>query len=185
MGASDSVPTHLQADQILIALRRIIRAIDLHSRRLVRESGLTGPQLVVLREAGARTEVSGSTLAKAVSVSLPTLSGIVARLADRGLVERKRNSRDKREVLISVTEAGQELLVQAPSPLQATFIRRWATLEEWEQTQMLAVLQRIVSMMEADELDASPILTTGGMTEQSGAATQEPSDLAEASEVMP
>ena len=37
-------------DQIVVAIRQIIRAVDLHSRRLVQAHGLTGPQLAVLQE---------------------------------------------------------------------------------------------------------------------------------------
>jgi len=165
MNTSTPAPDSLFSEHILVALRRIIRAIDLHSRSLMRDFGLTGPQLVVLREADARTEVSGSALARAVSVSLATLSGIVTRLEARGLLERNRSSRDKRQVLISVTDKGRRILASAPSPLQDRFTRRLAGLEKWEQTQVLSVLQRIVAMMEAEELDASPILTTGGITE--------------------
>ena len=123
---------------------------------------MTGPQLVVLREVAAE-ERSASALARAVSVSLPTLSGIVARLEGRGLVARRRGDEDRRQVLISITHAGRKILEAAPAPLQKAFTDRFERLEEWEQTQILSVLQRVVAMMEADELDASPILTTGAI----------------------
>lgn len=155
------------ADQILIALRRIIRATDLHSRRLLREFGLTGPQLVVLRQLADGSARSGSQLARAVSLSLATTVGIVARLETRGFVRRQRSRSDRRQKLVTATPAGLRLLESAPPPLQVRFTRELSSLEDWEQTQMLAVLQRIVSMMEAEELDASPILTTGGVTEGS------------------
>ncbi len=159
-------------DQILVALRRIIRATDLHSRSLLREFGLTGPQLIVLREVAAREELFCSALARAVAVSLPTVTGIVARLKARGLVERRRNTTDKRQMLVSVTPAGRELLEAAPPPLQERFTRQLTALQEWEQTQVLAVLQRIVSMMEAEALDASPVLTTGDLADSpSGGVT--------------
>lgn len=153
------------SDRVLIALRRIIRRIDLHSRKLLRQFGLTGPQLIVLRETAARGELSCSALARAVSVSLPTMTGIVTRLEFQGLVARHRSSSDKRQVLVSITNAGRQILQVAPPPLQETFTRQLEALEEWEQTQVLAVLQRVVTMMEAEELEVSPVLATGDLAE--------------------
>ena len=160
-GSNENHPSVL-SDRVLVAVRRIIRRTDQHSRKLLQEFGMTGPQLVVLREVAAE-ERSASALARAVSVSLPTLSGIVARLEGRGLVARRRGDEDRRQVLISITHAGRKILEAAPAPLQKAFTDRFERLEEWEQTQILSVLQRVVAMMEADELDASPILTTGGI----------------------
>lgn len=148
-------------DQVLVALRRIMRATDLHSRQLLRRFGITGPQLLVLREIGVRGELSGSALARAISVSLPTATDIAARLETRGLVTRRRNPSDRRQVLVSLTDEGRRVLDAAPPPLQDSLIDHLVVLPEWEQTQILSVLQRVVAMMEADELTASPILTTG------------------------
>ena len=59
------------------------------------------------------------------------------------------------------TAKGLRLLESAPSPLQDRFRSEFSKLEEWEQTQMLASLQRIAAMMDAEQLDAAPVLTTG------------------------
>jgi DNA-binding MarR family transcriptional regulator len=163
--AVDQTHSEQIADQILVSLRRIIRATDLHSRCLLRDFGLTGPQLVVLRQLAGGQVRSGSEIARAVSLSLATTVGILSRLEARGLVRRERSTADRRQKLVTATQAGVRLLEAAPPPLQVTFTRELAALEEWEQTQVLAVLQRVVSMMEAEELDASPILTTGRMAE--------------------
>ena len=149
------------SQQVLVALRRIIRATDLHSRQLLREFGVTGPQLAVLRAVGDQGGRSGSALARAVSVSLPTVADIVARLESRGLVTRQRSSSDKRQVVVSLTEKGRSLLDAAPPPLQESFTRQLGELKEWEQTQVLAVLQRIVTMMEAEELPSGPVVNMG------------------------
>lgn len=148
-------------DEVLVALRRIIRATDLHSRRLLRDFGITGPQLLVLREIAARRELSSSAVAQAVSVSLPTATDIVARLESRDLVARRRSSSDRRQVVVSLTDAGRRVLDSAPPPLQESFTEQLGALPEWEQTQILYVLQRVVAMMEAETLTASPVLATG------------------------
>ncbi len=147
--------------QVLVALRKIIRATDLHSRWLLQHFGLTAPQLIVLQHISRNGAISGSALAREANLSLPTLTGIVARLEARGLVQRTRNESDRRELLVSLTPPGAKLLEDAPPPLQETFTRQFAALRDWEQTQIVSILQRLVAMMEAEELEASPMLATG------------------------
>jgi DNA-binding MarR family transcriptional regulator len=150
-------------DEIVSALRRIVRAIDLHSRRMVEECGLTGPQIVVLREARRLGGASISTLARAASLGQPTVSGIVDRLEAQGLVRRKRSTEDRRAVFVRVTPKGARVLGKAPSLLQDRFRSELSRLEEWERTQILALLQRLASMMDAQTIDAAPMLETGAL----------------------
>jgi hypothetical protein len=89
------------------------------------------------------------------------MTGILDRLEKRGLVQRTRDPEDRRRMTAAPTAAGLTLLDSAPSPLQDRFRAEFAKLEEWEQTHMLATLQRIAAMMDAEELEAAPVLTTG------------------------
>ena len=164
-------------DQIVAAIRRIIRAVDLHSRRLAEEYGLTGPQLAVLREAERLGHASISSLARLVHLSQPTVTGIVNRLEKRGLLQRCRDESDRRTVNASVTPAGREMLDREPPLLQDRFSRELAKLQEWERTTTLASLQRIAAMMDADTLEASPVLVPGPMDAVSdGSHRSAPSD---------
>jgi DNA-binding MarR family transcriptional regulator len=140
--------------QVLAALRRIIRAIDLHSRSLVQRYGLTGPQLVVLKELIDRPPQSVSALAAAVNLSQATVTGILDRLERKDMVTRTRDRRDKRKVLVSPT-AGAEARPGRRAPLlQEHFTAAFARLPDWEQTQILSSLQRIVALMEAGDVEA-------------------------------
>jgi len=147
--------------QIVAALRRIMRAVDLHSRHLVHDVGLTWPQLATLRAAERLGICSLGVLARAVHLGQPTLTGIIQRLERAGYVTRSRHERDGRSVNITITPAGQELLRKAPSLLQDRFHAELAKLKDWERSQTLASLQRIAEMMDVEALDASPILVTG------------------------
>jgi len=148
-------------ENIVVALRRIVRAIDIQSRRMVETCGLTGPQVVVLREAARLEAPSVSALARSVSLSQPTVSGIVERLERRGLVRRERSDQDRRSVVVTLTEEGQRILNGVPPLLQDRFRRKLDDVEEWERTQILATLQRLAAMMDADAIDAAPMLETG------------------------
>jgi DNA-binding MarR family transcriptional regulator len=150
-------------EQIVAAIRRMMRAVDLHSRRLLEEHGLTGPQLAVLRAAAGDRLTTVSTLARMVHLSQPTVTGIVDRLERHGLVERARSAADRRAVHVRVSASGQRVLEQAPSLLQDRFRQELGKLREWQRTQMLATLQHIAAMMEIEDLDASPVLVAGSM----------------------
>lgn len=151
-------------DEILAAIRRIVRAVDLRSRALIRGHQITGPQLVALREVGKMGPVSVSALARSISLSQPTVTGILNRLERAGLVRRERSDKDKRNVICTVTPQGISVLRDAPSLLQDRFRSELSRLEEWERSQMLATLQRIASLMDAEQLDAAPVLTTEALS---------------------
>jgi DNA-binding MarR family transcriptional regulator len=152
--------SHIEED-ILRSLRRITRAIDLHSKQLMAACGLTGPQLVCLRTIGRETPLSLGQLARAVSLSQATVTGIVDRLVDRGLVRRRRVQSDRRSVSISITDAGSELIASAPSPLQERFSSRLAALSEEDRAALSAALDRVVQMMDGSQIDAAPLLDVG------------------------
>jgi len=151
-------------DQVIVALRRITRAIDLHSRGLMQQFGLTAPQLASLQAIERLQPITGGALAKSIHLSQATLTGILTRLEGRGLVSRERSDSDRRTVVVELTDEGRAVLGSAPSLLQDSFRRELLKLHEWEQTQMLATLQRIASMMDAEEIDAAPVLAAGAAT---------------------
>lgn len=167
-------------EQILVALRRITRAIDLRSRVLLNGYGLTAPQLAALKAINRLQPVSPGNLARSIHLGHPTVTGILNRLEARGLVVRARGSEDRRSVNVSLTDAGREILSRAPSPLQEEFLNELTKLQDWEQTQMLSNLQRIADMMNASDLDAAPILTTtmSDSTDNVPLHMDEPPDLA-------
>ncbi len=149
--------------EVLIALRRIMQAIDLHSKSLVKKYGITGPQLVILQELSGHKEISVGELAKTVSLGQATVTGVLNRLEKRGYITRRRSKKDKRRVLVRATETCQKLLDEAPSPLQETFINQFERMQNWEQHMALSTLQRMVVMMDAKAIDAAPILATGSV----------------------
>lgn len=149
------------ADSVLRALRRIVRAVDWYSRRLVSRYGLSGPQLLCLRQLVERGAQTPGQLARGVSLTPPTLTGILDRLEARELVARERRSQDKRQVLVQITDAGEELLARCPPSLQERFTARLAALPEAEQARISEALEKVVTLMEAEDIDASPLLTGG------------------------
>ena len=148
-------------EQVIAALRRITRAIDLHSRLLLQKNGLTIPQLAALLSIRRLQPITVGALARDIHLGAATVTGILGRLEKRGLVSRTRGDLDRRSVVIQLTDDGAKLVAEAPSLLQDRFHRELAKLQEWEQTMILATLQRIASMMDAEDIEAAPVLVPG------------------------
>lgn len=148
---------------VLIALRQITRAIDVHSKKMVREIGLTSPQLLVLKEIEQNPTIKASTIAKEVHLSQATVTTIIDRLQKAGLIVRARSDSDKRVVNLALTDAGRARIENAPDLLQAGFLEKFKSLEEWERLQLVSSLQRVAAMMNAEDFDAAPILEIGDL----------------------
>lgn len=153
-----------QIHEVLTALRRVIRAADIHSKKLTKTVGLTAPQLMLMQAIRNNKEDSTiGTLAHQISLSQATVTNIIGRLESRGLIIRKRSQTDKRFVWLHLTEEGEKTLDRAPIPLQEQFIDRFSKLASWEQNMILSSLQRLAAMMDADKIDASPFLEVGAL----------------------
>lgn len=148
------------SERILVALRKVMRAVDLHSRKLVQSHNLTTPQLILLREIERSGEVAIGELARRATIGNATATGIVDRLEHRDLVRRGRNGKDRRNVLVTCTDRGKGLLGAAPPLLQERFLLELEKLHEWEQAQILSSLERVACMMNAEHLDAAPMLAS-------------------------
>ncbi|HEY1992711.1 MAG TPA: MarR family transcriptional regulator [Gammaproteobacteria bacterium] len=134
-------------------LRRIMRAMDVHSRQLAGSHGLTGPQMLCLREIATRGALTTGSLALAVALSPATLTGILDRLEVRGLVSRERRPEDKRRVLVSLTPIGRQMSQELPSPLQDRFGERMTELPVDERASIRAALASVARMMDGADLE--------------------------------
>lgn len=161
------------AQLVAVALRRINHAVDLRSRFLMMRHGVSAPQLATLQELSRRSSLSIGELTRAVHLSQSTMTGILDRLERRGLVRRERSPEDKRRSHVRLTEAGDRLLAEAPPLLHEEFIRRFNNLADWEQTQILSTLQRVVSMMEPHGIEPTVDLAE----ESAGLPTEQPQAL--------
>lgn len=143
---------------IVRSLRRIIRAVGLYSRELMRRRNLTTSQLASLRQLSRHGRLSAGDVARGITVSQATITGVLDRLERRGLVTRSRDLHDRRRVVIELTEAGREAVATSPPPLHERFMLRLAELPEAERQEIDRVLRRIVEMMEAEHVEAAPML---------------------------
>ena len=104
-------------DELLVSLRKVIRAIDLHSKQLNKTSGLTGPQLLIMQEVAHTDGITASRIAQNVNLSPATVTNILDRIESRNLVTRVRSQMDKRRVSLYLTEQGKDFRGQIHAAL--------------------------------------------------------------------
>ncbi|WP_449469216.1 MarR family winged helix-turn-helix transcriptional regulator [Sphingobium chungangianum] len=157
------------ASLTLRALRRVLRATEIGSRRLANATGLTPSQWLVLREIASRDSATPSEIAQALQFSQATITTVVDRLQELGFVQRQRNERDKRQFILTTLPPGIAALADAPDLLQTTFTERFDCLPSWEQAMVLAAVERLAMLMDAQDIDAAPLLDSG-LIDRSGPA---------------
>ncbi len=151
----------MSSHDILIALRQIMRAIDLRSKRLEKQVDLTVPQLLVLQRLQESGELSVNEVARGVNLSQGTVTSILQRLEAKGMLTRMKREDDRRKSRICLTEAGSDQVMNAPELFQEEFVNKFNELESWEKKMLTSAVERIAAIMDADAVDASPILQVG------------------------
>ncbi len=133
----------------LNALRRLAQEADTHSRALADETGLTLPQLLCLRAIHdtPTPPASVASVSQDVSLAASTVSGILDRLERAGLVRRRRDRRDRRQVNLTLTPTGRERLDGVP-PLAERIHRSLQSLPDDERSRMAASLRLLLDELE-------------------------------------
>lgn len=171
---SSIVPSSITLDdEIIVAIRRISQAVEGYSRYLWQEYGLTAPQLGALRELEKTPRATPGHLADQLHVSPQTIAGILKRLEQRGLITRARDENDRRSFSLELSEEGRRLSGEAPSLLRDQFRTELNRLQMWEATQILATLQRVATMMSAEEIDSEEPFFTAAIGITNGEAKSE------------
>jgi DNA-binding MarR family transcriptional regulator len=153
-------------NRALAAIRRIVHAVDRHSKTVEKASGLTLPQLVVLAAVRAQGEVTSARLSAAVSLSPATVTMVLDNLEARGLVERYRNLDDRRVVHSRLTAKGSDVLAKAPAYLHERFVEGFARLAPARQETILRALEDVAELMGAPAkvAPAAPLPLESGLT---------------------
>lgn len=154
-------PLSEDTEMTLRSLRRIARALALSSRDLARQHDLTAPQLMCLRLLREAGPMPAGALANALSLSPQTVTGLMNRLELRGLVTRTHSRTDRRQVLVGLSERGRETVLATAPTLQDRFVARLNALAAAKRRALRQALENVVTLLEADALDAAPLLAPG------------------------
>jgi DNA-binding MarR family transcriptional regulator len=88
-------------------------------------------------------------------VKSSTVTGVVDRLVQKGLVQRVRNSPDRRVITIELTKTGDQLAENAPPPIQQKIIDGLKKLSESEIDEIAFILSRLTDMLDVQDLEVT------------------------------
>ena len=146
--------------EILVKIRKIVRSLNLESKAIQKDFGLSITQLLCLGhlQSCERYQSTHKELMNLLSLNSSTISGIINRLEKRGYVARLSNEADKRAKLITLTASGLKLLENTPNVLHDRLAKKLASLSTSDQKMVGKALEIIISAMHIKELDAAPLL---------------------------
>ena len=147
---------------ILIKLRKIVRSINLESKRVEKEQGVSIPQLLCLQYLAEQEDyrTNAAKLKAFLNLNASTISGILRRLEKKGLVAKLPKASDKRVTLISLTANGMDLLQSAPITFQQKLSVKLQALSPEKLQTIIEGIDLLAKLMEVEEVDASPIITS-------------------------
>lgn len=141
-----------KVSEIVDNIRRVFQVVHEHSKRVEKETGITGPQLWAIKTIAECAPIKGADLARRMYLHPATVVGILDRLEARGLVVRLRSSVDRRIVEIALTEEGRALSQSAPEVAQGMLVKRLETLPEEKLLKISDGLDELVRLLGAREI---------------------------------
>lgn len=140
---------------IVNGLRRVVRALELFSREIHRDFGLTAPQLWALKTLESRGPLTISELAAQLHIHQSSTSILLNRLEERGLVRRLRQQQDRRFVRVELTDRAVALCRAAPDPAQGRLVHRLSGMPASRIKRIRQSVDDVVRAMEAEDVEAT------------------------------
>ena len=138
------------SQRILDAIRRLVRLLRISDRAAQGSVGLSAAQLFVLYELGKTPALSIGELAERTRTDQSSVSTVVTRLVDAGLVERERAPEDARRLVLNLTRAGRAALKKAPPIAQEVLLEAVDRLPAADQKRLADLFTAVVDQMGAD-----------------------------------
>ena len=153
--------------EILIKLRKIIRSINLESKKIEKELGISIPQLLVLQYLSDQNDYRAfaKDIKEYINLNASTVSGIISRLEVKALVAKSPKPDDKRAMYIILTAKGADLLYKYPPTLQEKLSQRLEKLTAAQIEELDRNIELLTIIMEVEDIDAAPLLTIKEITD--------------------
>lgn len=149
----------MEAVNILIQIRKIIRSIDIESKKIQKEHGVSIPQYLCLSflQKSSNYQSTQGEIRKFLNLNPSTVSGIINRLEKKDLIARLPKYGDKRMINIALTTTGDQLLTNMPSILHERLSEKLKNLSTDELSSIYDGLDILVKLLDIEEIDAAPI----------------------------
>jgi len=147
--------------EILIKIRRIVRSMNLESKKIQKEHGVSIPQVLCLNYLNTRDDFQSThkDIRNYLNLNSSTVTGIIDRLEKKGLVARLPKKADKRTTYIALTSLGAKLLEKIPSLLHERLSIKLEKLPKEKINELDDALNVLIHYLDISDVDASPMIT--------------------------
>lgn len=151
----------MDTTEILIKIRKIVRSINLESKKIQKEYGVSIPQVLCLNYLYncPNYQSTQGEIRKFLNLNSSTISGIIYRLEKKGYLARLPKFGDKRVVNIALTSAGDKLLGELPSLLHEQLSEKLQELDENILRDVESSLDTLINLLDIQGVQASPVIT--------------------------
>lgn len=146
------------SQRILDAVRRLVRMLRVSDRSAQSRLGISGAQLFVLRELGKTPGLSLNELAARTRTDQSSVSVVVGRLFDAGLLTRERDDRDARRLILNLTSEGRALMARAPSTAQERMLEVFDGMPDADRKRFADEFEDMLGKIGASVDGAAPML---------------------------
>jgi len=149
-------------NEVIIKIRQIVRSINLESKKIQKEYGVSIPQVLCLsyiREA-PNFQTTQKNIRNYLNLNASTVTGIINRLEKKGYIARLPKLGDRRITSITLTVAGQKLLDRLPPLMQEQLMEKISELPQDKVNHINSGLDELINLLNIKGVDASPVLTT-------------------------
>ncbi len=164
----------MNTTEILIKIRKIVRSINLESKKIQKEYGVSIPQVLCLDYLyrSRNYQSTQSEIKKFLNLNSSTTSGIIDRLETKNLIARLPKSGDKRIVQIALTSKGSKLLQKIPPLLHEQLTKKLEKQDVKTLTQLQNSLELLIELLEIDQVNASPLIAFDENLEEGNLTTE-------------
>ncbi|MDR9398097.1 MarR family transcriptional regulator [Salibacter sp.] len=151
----------MDAKDIILNIRKIVRSINLESKRIQKEFGVSIPQLLTLVYLNEQEEFKArqSEIKKYLNLNASTVTGLIYRLEAKGYVAKLPKTGDRRVTYVSITTKGKYIIENSPGLLHTELRDKLENMSPDQFEEVKKASNLLVNVLGAKDVSASPVIT--------------------------
>lgn len=149
----DHTPNYKLTKEIIFLIRKLMQGAEIYTKELNKRYNVSAAQLNCLLAIHEHGSMPLSRIAEHIFVKSSTLTGVVDRLEEKGLVKRLRSAKDRRVINIELTPSGKKLAKNAPPPIQKRILDGLERLPQREIDKIIDALTKLSEMLDVKDLE--------------------------------
>jgi len=158
-----SLKQNIDYTDILIYIRKIVRSVNLETKRIQKRHDISIPQLLTLTFLGKQPDYQSTStiIKKYLMLNSSTLTGIITRLESKGWIAKVPSNNDKRSTKIVLTIQGLNFLDSTPEIMHDVLSKKLEELPPDKLRELQVSFESIIDFLDIDKIEASPIIVGG------------------------